>query len=101
MYDKGYKVIFEADHCAILDKTSNEINFFEKRHKNVYIIDLKKIPNQDLCLVANVDDLTGLWYRRLGHASYGVISKLARQDLVIGLPKSTFKGTGLFNVHTR
>ena len=29
--DKGYKVIFEADHCAILDKTFNEIKFFEKK----------------------------------------------------------------------
>ena len=88
--DKGYKVIFEADHCAILDKISNEIKFFEKRHKNIYLIDLKKIPNQDLCLVANVDDLAGLWHRRLSHASYGVISKLARRDLIIGLPKTSY-----------
>ena len=41
--DKGYKVIFEADHCVILDKISNEIKFFRKRHKNIYLIDLKKI----------------------------------------------------------
>ena len=26
--DKSYKIIFEVDHCAILDKTSNEIKFF-------------------------------------------------------------------------
>ena len=62
----------------------------EKRHKNVYLIDLKKIPNHDLCLVDNVNELAGLWHRRLGHASYGVISKLARQDLVISLPISTY-----------
>ena len=43
-----------------------------------------------MCLVANVNDLVGLWHRRLGHASYGVISKLARSDLVIGLPKSSY-----------
>ena len=88
--DKGYKVIFEADHCTILDKTSNEIKFFGKKHKNIYLIDLKKILNHDLCFVANVNDLAGLWHRRLGHASYGVISKLARRDLVIGLPKSSY-----------
>ena len=51
---------------------------------------LKEVPNHDICLVANINDLAGLWYRRLGHASYGVISKLARHDLVIGLPKSTY-----------
>ena len=58
--DKGYKVNFKADHCAIIDKKINEIKFFRKRHKNVYLIDLKKIPNHDLCLVANVNELTGL-----------------------------------------
>ena len=58
--DKDYKVIFKANHCAILDKTSNEIKFFEKRHKNIYIIDLKEALNHDLCLVANVNDLAGL-----------------------------------------
>ena len=58
--DKGYKINFEAGHCAIIDKTTNEIKFFGKRHKNVYIIDLKKVPNHDLCLVANVNELAGL-----------------------------------------
>ena len=61
-----------------------------KRHKNVYTIDLKEVSNNDLCLVANIKDLTGLWHRRLGHTCYGVIFKLARRDLVIGLPKSSY-----------
>ena len=67
----------------LLIKITNEIKFYGKRHKNVYIIDLMKVPNHDLCLVANVNDVAGLWHRRLGHASYRVISKLDRQDLVI------------------
>ena len=28
-----------------------------------------------------------LWHRRLGHASMKTLSKLAKNDLVIGLPK--------------
>ena len=39
---------------------------------------------------STINDLAGLWHRRLGHASYGVISKLARRDLVIGLSKSSY-----------
>ena len=31
-----------------------------------------------------------MWHRRLGHASMHVISKLYRNDLVIGLPKLSF-----------
>ena len=40
--DRGYKIIFEASHCAVIDKITNEVKFFGKRHKNVYIIDLQK-----------------------------------------------------------
>ena len=41
-------------------------------------------------MVANINDLAGLKHRRFGHVSYGVISKLVRRDLVIGLPKSSY-----------
>ena len=88
--DKDYKVSFEASHCAMIDKVTNEVKFFGKRHKNVYIIYLQKVCNYDLCLVANINDLIWLWHRRLSHASYGVTFKLAGRDLVIGLPKSSY-----------
>ena len=51
---------------------------------------MKEVLNNDLYLVANIYDLIGLWHRRLSHASYGVIFKLVRCDLVIGLPKSSY-----------
>ena len=38
--DRGYKVTFEASHCAVIDKLTNEVKLFSKRYKNVYIIDL-------------------------------------------------------------
>ena len=85
--DKSYKVIFKVSHCAVIDKVTNEVKFFSKRHKNMYTIDLKEVFNNDLCLVANINNLIGLWHRRLDHTNYGGIFKLARRDLVIGLPK--------------
>ena len=51
---------------------------------------MQEVFNYDLCLVANINDLAGLWHRRLGHTSYEVIFKLSRCDLVIGLPKSSY-----------
>ena len=31
-----------------------------------------------------------LWHRRLGHASMKTLSKLVKNDLVVGLPKLSF-----------
>ena len=36
--DKGYKIIFEADHCAILDKISNKIKFFGKKGTKMFTL---------------------------------------------------------------
>ena len=60
--DKRYKVIFEASHCVVIDKISNEVKFFGKRYKNVYTIDLHEVSNNDICSVANVNDNTGFWH---------------------------------------
>ena len=60
--DKRYKVIFEASHYVVIDKLSNEVKFFDKRHKNVYTIDLHEVSNNDICSVANVNDNTGFWH---------------------------------------
>ena len=48
------------------------------------------MSSDGLCLVADSCDAPWLWHRRLEHASFGVISKLSRHDLVNGLPKMTF-----------
>ena len=85
--DKGYKVMFETNFCAILDKLSNEMKFIGKRLNNVYVIDFDNEMDSDLCLVANNDENTWLWHRRLGHASFSVLNKLIKLDLVVGLPK--------------
>ncbi|XP_070029457.1 uncharacterized protein [Nicotiana sylvestris] len=47
--------------------------------------------NGDLSCLSAVDDDVELWNRRLGHASFTLLNKLVRKDLVHGLPKSSFK----------
>ena len=42
------------------------------------------------CLCANDVNDSWLWHRRLGHASVKTLSKLVKNDLVIGLPKLNF-----------
>ena len=53
----------------------------------MYVLQLKELADQDVCLVANKSDQLQLWHRRLGHASTSVIEKLQRLNIVEGLPK--------------
>ena len=46
--------------------------------------------NDESCLSANDVNDSWLWHRRLGHASMKTLSKLVKNDLVIGLPKLNF-----------
>ena len=41
-------------------------------------------------LMGNKNNVTWLWYRILGHASFSVLNRLVKFDLVDGLPKINF-----------
>jgi hypothetical protein len=89
--DKGYRVIFESTHCMVVESSTNEVKFLGKRQGNVYVIYLDELLDNDLCFVANQNEDSWMWHRRLGHASMSVITKLSKYDLVKGLPKLSFE----------
>ena len=62
----------------------------------MYIIDLDDPTLDTLCLTANKEDSAWLWHRRLGHASYNVLHKLVKYDMVRGLPEILFKKNNKF-----
>ena len=39
----------------------------------------------------NNDEISWLWHRRLGHISMDLMSKLAKKNLVKGLPKINYE----------
>ena len=89
--DKGYRVCFEANACHVINSITNQIIYIGKRHENVYVIHIDEIVlNNESCLIANDVNDSWLWHRRLGHASMKILSKLIKNDLVIGLPKLNF-----------
>ena len=89
--DKGYRVCFEANACHVINSNTNQIIYIGKKHENVYVIYIDEIVlNNESCLIANDVNDSWLWHRRLGHASMKTLSKLVKNDLVIGLPKLTF-----------
>ena len=89
--DKGFRVCFDAHACHIIDSNTNKVAYIGKRHENVYVIYIEEIElNNESCLIANDVNDSWLWHRRLGHASMKTLSKLVKNDLVIGLPKLNF-----------
>ena len=57
------------------------------------MIDLNDITSTNHCLVADnaqSNELSWLWHKRLGHASFHLIDKLIKKDLVVGIPHITF-----------
>ena len=55
------------------------------------------LSSQNVCFIANNDDLHWLWHRKLGYASMNVISRLSRKDLVVGLPKIKFDNDRIYD----
>ena len=57
------------------------------------MIDLNDITIVNHCLVADnakSNELSWLWHRRLGHASFYLIDKLIKKELVVGISHISF-----------
>ena len=90
--DKGNLVTFDSTHCIVKNKISEKISLYGPRIDNVYAIDINNVPSQNLsCFKASHNEEKWLWHRRLGHASMHTIKKLAKRDLVRGLPSCNFE----------
>ena len=87
--NKGYKSLFEPLNCKILDSKDNLI-YLGHRKANIYTIDISQSTNKNF-FMANDNNNQWLWHRRLGHANMKLISKLAKLNLVYGLPNLNFE----------
>ena len=86
--DKDYIVKFDKDKCSICDLNGNVL-LIGIRHQNVYVIDFDDLSNHK-CLSA-MHDVVNLWHKKLGHLNFKAMHKLAKYELVKGLPKSKFE----------
>ncbi|XP_074306191.1 uncharacterized protein LOC141641430 [Silene latifolia] len=88
--DKGNKVVFHSDSCRIIIEGTRNVVLEGQRVKNVYKLDLNKVPsNSFTCMKVTVDDPC-LWHKRLAHINALTLNKLKRWDLVEGLPSIRF-----------
>ena len=64
------------------------------------MIDLNDITIANHCLVADnakSNELDWSWHRRLGHASFYLMDKLIKKDLIVGIPYITFNEDKICN----
>ena len=88
--DKNCRVVVGPTKCVV--HNDHDVALFTGfRLNNVCIVDLfdSKAFNVKCLVVVNND--TWLWYKKLGHASMHMISKLSKHDLVKGSPKLKYE----------
>ncbi|XP_070045442.1 uncharacterized protein [Nicotiana tomentosiformis] len=84
MLDKGNKVEFLSKTCTITNLVTGEVVLMAKRFKNIYVADFESLNSGDLTCLSVVDDDAELWHRRFEHASFSLLNKLVKKDLVRG-----------------
>lgn len=88
--DKGYKVEFTKDQCIIKEEFTHQVVLKGSRLKNVYVVDWST-ANSNVCLLAKgPSELCWDWHKRLSHLNFKAINKLARRNLVEGLPNLVY-----------
>ena len=65
--------------------------FFAKRKDNLYKIRLWELLDQKVSCLLSVKENHWLWHKKIGHASWRLISKLQKNNLVRGLPSMSYK----------
>jgi hypothetical protein len=93
--DNGYDVMFEKTNCTVINKDNQSIVFMGKRIENVYIINFSELVDQKVICLLLVNDQKWMWHRRLGHANWGLISKVSKLQLVKGLPDIDYHSDAL------
>ena len=89
--DANFKVLFTKTQGTIFNQ-NNDVVLIAPRRRDVYVIDMTP-QNEDgtTCLFAKASSsVNWLWHKRLSHLNFKNINRLAKQNLVAGLPSLTF-----------
>ena len=92
--DAGFYLIFDKQSCNVYRTLDNVCVYKGQRKKNVYYLYMNHFTSGETCFSAHASD-SWLWHRRLGHVAIDSIGKLAKRNLVRGLPKHKLHIEGL------
>ncbi|GKE17722.1 retrovirus-related pol polyprotein from transposon TNT 1-94, partial [Tanacetum coccineum] len=81
--------VFDEKRGTIFN-SNKEVVMIAPRVRGVYVLDMTSSA-QESCFFAKASkNLNWLWHKRLAHLNFKTINKLAKQNLVIGLPSIVY-----------
>nr|GEU68599.1 retrovirus-related Pol polyprotein from transposon TNT 1-94 [Tanacetum cinerariifolium] len=103
---KGPKVVFRDDSTCItkgygsikcngivftkkrgiISNSNKEIVMIAPRVRDVYVLDMTSSARESCFFAKASKNLNWLWHKRLAHLNFKTINKLAKQNLIVGLP---------------
>ncbi|GJS11044.1 reverse transcriptase domain-containing protein [Tanacetum coccineum] len=83
--DAKYIVQFDEKRGTIFN-SNKEVVMIAPRVRDVYVLDMTSSAQESCFFAKASDNLNWLWHKRLAHLNFKTINKLAKQNLVIGLP---------------
>ncbi|GJR87455.1 retrovirus-related pol polyprotein from transposon TNT 1-94 [Tanacetum coccineum] len=81
MFDEKRGTIFNSN---------KEVVIIAPRVRDVYVLDMTSSAQESCFFAKASDNLNWLWHKRLAHLNFKTINKLAKQNLVIGLPSLVY-----------
>nr|GEX11141.1 retrovirus-related Pol polyprotein from transposon TNT 1-94 [Tanacetum cinerariifolium] len=86
--DSDLEVAFRRNACFVRNLEGVDL-LKEDRSTNLYTINLHEMASASpICLMARASSTKSwLWHQRLSHLNFDTINDLAKNDLVVGLPK--------------
>ncbi|GJU46357.1 retrovirus-related pol polyprotein from transposon TNT 1-94 [Tanacetum coccineum] len=87
--DAKYIVQFDEKRGTIFN-SNKEIVMIALKVRDVYVLDMTSSAQESCFFVKASENLNWLWHKRLAHLNFKTINKLAKQNLVIGLPSLVY-----------
>ncbi|GJS06386.1 retrovirus-related pol polyprotein from transposon TNT 1-94 [Tanacetum coccineum] len=87
--DAKYIVQFDEKRGTIFN-SNKEVVMIAPRVRDVYVLDMTSSAQESCFFAKASDNLNWLWHKRLAHLNFKTINKLAKQNLVIGLPSLVY-----------
>ncbi|GJR47805.1 retrovirus-related pol polyprotein from transposon TNT 1-94 [Tanacetum coccineum] len=85
------KYIFQFDEKrGTIFNSNKEVVMIAPRVRDVYVLDMTSSAKESCFFAKASDNLNWLWHKRLAHLNFKTINKLAKQNLVIGLPSLVY-----------
>ncbi|GJZ87940.1 retrovirus-related pol polyprotein from transposon TNT 1-94 [Tanacetum coccineum] len=69
------------------------------RVRDVYVLDVASFAQESCFFAKASDNINWLWHKRLAYLNFKTINKLAKQNLVIGLPSLVYSKDKPFYIH--